>query len=222
MSNNAIRGPGVCSGMATANSMHVVCEALGMSLPGSAPVAANSEAMFDYARKSGERIVQMVWEDLKPRSILTPGAFRNAVSAVLAVSGSINCIKHLQATAVESGVDVDVFGMFNEVGTRVPVLSAVRPNGDDSIEAFDAAGGARAVMKQLEPLLDGTALTVTGKTVRENLAGVVVADDERDSPARPAVFRQTADCHFARHTRARKRSREAWLARFESQRPLQR
>ena len=177
MSNNAIRGPGVCSGMATANSMHVVCEALGMSLPGSAPVAANSEAMFDYARKSGERIVQMVWEDLKPRAILTPGAFRNAVSAVLAVSGSINCIKHLQATAVESGVDVDVFGLFNELGTRVPVLSAVRPNGDDSIEAFDAAGGARAILKQLEPLLDGSALTVTGKTVAENLAGVVVAND---------------------------------------------
>ena len=67
MSNNAIRGPGVCSGMATANSMHVVVEALGMSLPGGAPVAANSAAMFDCARRAGERIVPMVWEDLQPR-----------------------------------------------------------------------------------------------------------------------------------------------------------
>jgi dihydroxy-acid dehydratase len=178
MSNNAIRGPGVCSGMATANSMHVVVEALGMSLPGSAPVAANSDAMFDAARRSGERIVQMVWDDLKPRAILTAGAIRNAVAAVLAVSGSINCIKHLQATAVESGVDVDVFALFNELGKKVPVLSAVRPNGDDSIEAFDAAGGARAVLKQLAPLLDLDALTVSGKTLGENLAGFAVADEE--------------------------------------------
>ena len=178
MSDNAIRGPGVCSGMATANSMHVVVEALGMSLPGSAPVAANSRAMFDCARASGERIVEMVWEDLKPRTILTEGAFRNAVAAVLAVSGSINCIKHLQATAVESGLDLDVFGLFNELGAKIPVLSAVRPNGNDSIEAFEAAGGARALLKQLEASIDTSVLTVTGRTLGENLAEVRVGDEE--------------------------------------------
>jgi dihydroxy-acid dehydratase len=178
MANNAIRGPGVCSGMATANSMHVVVEALGMSLPGGAPVAANSEAMFDCARRSGARIVDLVRDDLKPRAILTPGAFRNAAAAVLAVSGSINCIKHLQAVAVESGVAIDVFALFNELGKRVPVLAAVRPNGDDSIEAFESAGGARAVLKRLEPLLDLDALTVTGRTLRDNLAGFRVRDDE--------------------------------------------
>ncbi len=178
MSDQAIRGPGVCSGMATANSMHVVCEALGMTLPGSAPVLANSPKMFDSARRSGTRIVEMVLEDLKPRDILTPAAFHNAVAAVLGVSGSINCIKHLQATAVEAGVDLDVFQMFNDLGARIPVLSAVRPNGSDSIEAFEAAGGARALMKQLEPLLKTSALTVTGHTVAENLAGVRVDDTE--------------------------------------------
>jgi dihydroxy-acid dehydratase len=178
MADNAIRGPGVCSGMATANSMHVVVEALGMSLPGSAPVAANGKAMFEFARQSGERIVGMVLEDLQPRAILTEGAFRNAVAAVLAVSGSINCIKHLQATAVEAHVDIDVFALFNELGKKIPVLSAVRPNGDDSIEAFEAAGGARALMKQLEPLLDTRVLTVTGKTLAQNLADVVVRDTE--------------------------------------------
>ena len=131
--------------------MHVVCEALGMSLPGSAPVLANSPKMFDNARRSGTRIVEMVLEDLKPRDILTPGAFHNAVAAVLSVSGSINCIKHLQATAVEAGVDLDVFQMFNDLGTRdsgtqrrAPKRSAI------TIEAFEAAGGARALMKQLE------------------------------------------------------------------------
>ena len=71
----------------------------------------------------------MVWEDLTPRQILTPGAFRNAAASVLAVSGSINCVKHLQATAVEAGVDVDLFSIFNELGEQVPVLSAVAPNG---------------------------------------------------------------------------------------------
>jgi dihydroxy-acid dehydratase len=176
MADNAIRGPGVCAGMATANSMHVACEAIGMALPGSAPVLANSPRMIDFAKRSGRRVVEMVLEDLKPRDILTPGAFRNAVAAVLSVSGSINCIKHLQATAVEAGLDLDVFALFNELGDRIPVLSAVRPNGEDTIEEFEAAGGAQAIMKQLESLLDLDALTVTGRTVRENLAHAVVHD----------------------------------------------
>ena len=178
MANNAIQGPGVCQGMATANSMHVAVEALGMALPGSAPVRANSPRMIEQARRSGERIVDMVLEDLKPRDIMTPGAFRNAAAAVLAVSGSINCIKHLQATAIESGVDVDVYGLFNELGDAVPVLSAVRPNGEDTIEMFEDAGGAPALMKQLEPVLDTSALTVTGATVADNLASAVVLDEE--------------------------------------------
>jgi dihydroxy-acid dehydratase len=178
MSDNAIKGPGVCSGMATANSMHVVCEALGMALPGSAPVAANSPAMFGFARAAGARIVEMVLEDLKPRQVMTKGAFHNAVAAVLGVSGSINCIKHLQAIAVESGLDLNVFQMFNDLGGKIPVLSAVRPNGEESIENFEAAGGCRAIMKQLEPLLDTKAMTCTGKNVGENLAGVKVANDE--------------------------------------------
>jgi dihydroxy-acid dehydratase len=177
MCDAAIGGPGVCAGMGTANSMHIVCEALGMALAGSAPVLANSPKMFELARQSGERIVQMVWEDLKPRDILTPGAFRNAAAAVLAVSGSINCIKHLQATSVEAGVDVDVFRLFNEVGEQVPVLSAVAPNGPDTIDAFEAAGGARALMKRLERFLDLDAITVTGRTVRDNIRDAVVTND---------------------------------------------
>jgi dihydroxy-acid dehydratase len=177
MCDNAIRGPGVCSGMATANSMHVAVEALGMALPGSAPVRAMSPRMIDAARRSGGRIVELVVEDLRPRQILSAGAFRNAAAAVLAVSGSINCIKHLQATAVEAGVDVDVYALFNELGGQVPVLSAVRPNGEDTIDDFEAAGGARALLKQLEPLLDTSVLTVTGRTLAEELADAAVRDE---------------------------------------------
>ncbi|ASR37408.1 dihydroxy-acid dehydratase [Prauserella marina] len=178
MADNAVRGPGVCSGMGTANSMHVVAEALGMTLPGGAPVLANSPKMVEYARESGARIVDMVLADLRPRSILTEGAFRNAVAAVLASSGSINTVKHLQASATEGELDIDVFALFEELSDTVPMLSAVRPNGDKSIEEFEAAGGARAILKRLEPLLDREALTVTGKPVGDNLAGVVPVGDE--------------------------------------------
>ena len=178
MCDHAIGGPGVCAGMGTANSMHIVCEALGMALPGSAPVLANSPKMFDFARRAGRRIVEMVFDDLKPRDILSPGSFENAAAAVLAVSGSINCIKHLQATAIEAGVDVDVFQLFNDLGEKVPVLSAVAPNGTDTIEAFEAAGGAKALLKHLEPLLDVSAMTVTGRTLGENLADAEVFDED--------------------------------------------
>jgi len=178
MCDHAITGPGVCAGMGTANSMHIVCEALGMTLPGAAPVLANSTAMFEMARQSGRRIVEMVWEDLTPRRILTAGAFRNAAASVLAVSGSINCIKHLQATAVEAGVDVDVFALFNELGERVPVLSAVAPNGTDTIDVFEAAGGARTLLKELAPLLDRDALTVTGRSIGDNINAATNANPD--------------------------------------------
>jgi dihydroxy-acid dehydratase len=176
MSREAIRSPGVCSGMGTANSMHIVCEALGMALPGSAPVAAMSPKMMADVRAAGQRIVDMVWADLKPRDILTPGAFANAVRAVLAVGGSVNCVKHLQAVATESGQTIDVYAMFENFAAEVPVIAGVRPVGEHTIEAFEAAGGARGVMKQLQPLLDTDVLTVTGRRLGEALDGFSATD----------------------------------------------
>ncbi len=170
MTEHAIMGPGVCAGMATANTMHSTVEALGMCLPGHAPVRANSPKMQANARAAARRIVEMVQEDLKPRDILTPGAFKNAVATVLAVSGSINAIKHLQATAIEAQNGVDVFALWEEM-SDVPVLSAVRPTGEVRIEQFEDAGGARAILKRLESRIDTSALTCTGKTLAENLAG---------------------------------------------------
>ncbi|MGZ3172893.1 MAG: dihydroxy-acid dehydratase domain-containing protein [Croceibacterium sp.] len=170
MAENAIMGPGVCAGMATANTMHSTVEALGMCLPGHAPVRANSPKMQANAREAARRIVEMVHEDLKPRQILTEGAFRNAIATVLAVSGSINAIKHLQATAIEAQNGLDVFKLWEEM-SDVPVLSAVRPTGEVRIEQFEDAGGARAILKRLESRIDTSALTCTGKTLGENLAG---------------------------------------------------
>ncbi|MBI2316963.1 MAG: dihydroxy-acid dehydratase [Betaproteobacteria bacterium] len=192
MSDNAVLGPGVCAGMGTANSMHVVCEALGMSLPGSAPVLANSPAMMDFVRRSGERIVHMVWEDLKPRDILTREAFENAVIAVLALSGSINCVKHLQAIAVEAGCDVDIYALFEHHAARVPLLAGIRPNGEHLIEELEAAGGARAVMKQLEPMLCGGARSVSGETVTQILRDVKVGDEEVIRPLDRPLSRRPA------------------------------
>lgn len=176
MSRCAIRSPGVCSGLGTANTMHIVCEALGMALPGSAPVAALSDKMFTDARAAGERIVQMVWDDLKPRDILQPGAFANAVKAVLSIGGSLNAVKHLQAVATEAQNGVDVYGLFERLGPDTPVLAGVRPIGDHLIEEFEAAGGCRALMKQLQPLLDNGVRTVTGRSVADNLTGYTVAN----------------------------------------------
>jgi dihydroxy-acid dehydratase len=192
MANTAIRSPGVCSGMGTANSMHIVAEALGVALPGSAPVAAMSPRMMEFVRQAGTRIVEMVEADLKPRDILTPGAFRNAVMAVLAVGGSMNTVKHLQATAVEAGLRIDIYKLFEKLAAKVPVIAGVRPVGSHSIEQFDAAGGARAVMKQLEPMLDTQARTVSGRTVAANLQDFKVLDAEVIRPASRPVAKKPA------------------------------
>jgi dihydroxy-acid dehydratase len=177
MAENAIMGPGVCAGMATANTMHSVVEALGMCLPGHAPVRGNSPKMQANAREAGRRIVAMVHEDLRPRRIMTEGAFRNAIAMVLAVSGSINAIKHLQAVAVEAGNGLDIFALWEEM-SDVPVLSAVRPTGAVRIEGFEDAGGARAVLKRLESRIDTSVTTCTGRTLAENLEGFEIPGPE--------------------------------------------
>ena len=190
MSENAVLSPGVCAGFGTANTMHLACEALGMALPGSTPVRANSEPMWRAVDRAAERIVEMVGEQLKPRDIMTPAAFANAVTTILSISGSINSVKHLQAVAAEAECDADVYRMFERLADDVPLLTAIRPNGETPIEEFEDAGGTRAIMKQLEPLLDTGAVTVTGRTIAENLAGVAVADEEVIRPPDRALGRR--------------------------------
>lgn len=187
MTENAIAGPGVCPGLGTANSMHCVCEALGMALPGSTPVLANSPKMWDAVKVAGKRIIEMVWDDLKPRDIMTPEAFANAAMVMLSVSGSINTVKHLQAVAKDTQCDVDVYGMYAEYAEKIPLLTAVRPNGDYTIEDFEAAGGAQAVLKQLEGFVFKNAKTVSGQTLGEVLRDVQVADEEIIRPVERAL-----------------------------------
>ncbi|MDF2873748.1 MAG: dihydroxy-acid dehydratase [Sporomusa sp.] len=187
MTEVAIQGPGVCPGMGTANSTHIMTEALGLALPGSTPVLANSRKMWDTVRKAGERIVQMVWDDVKPRDILTPEAFANATMLMLSGSCSINTVKHLQAIAAEAECDVDVYALFEKYADKIPLLTGVRPNGEHTIEEFEAAGGAQGMLKQLERFLLKDAKTVTGQTLGEILKDVKVADEEIIRPVERAL-----------------------------------
>jgi dihydroxy-acid dehydratase len=170
MSRCAVTGPGVCAGMGTANSMHLAAEALGMALPGTTPVLALGPAMWAAVAAAGTRIVRLVEEDIRPRSLLTSAAFSNAVTAILAVSGSVNCLKHLQAIAVEAGCDADVYRLFEELAPQVPLLADVKPNGNTQITEFEAAGGTLGLLLQLAPLLDLSARTVAGVSLGEAIA----------------------------------------------------
>jgi dihydroxy-acid dehydratase len=185
MSRCAVTGPGVCAGMGTANSMHLAAEALGMALPGTTPVLALGEKMWDAVARAGSRVVALVEEDQTPRSLLTNAAFSNAVTAILAVSGSVNCLKHLQAIAVEAGCDANVYRLFEDLAPQVPLLTDVKPNGDTQITAFDAAGGTLGLLKQLAPLLDLSAMTVGGMTLGEAVAAATVDEDVIRSVGKP-------------------------------------
>ncbi|MBA3590210.1 dihydroxy-acid dehydratase [Methylibium sp.] len=166
----AIDGPGVCAGLATANSMHCLAEALGMTLPGNGPIRADGPRLHELAAQAGARIVEMVSEDLRPRAILTPGAFRNAVRFAVATGCSVNVMRHLIATAIEAECNVDVIEEFERAADQVPLLTRIRPNGPHRIEEFEAAGGCRAVMARLGTLIDGEVRTVSGHSVAEVLA----------------------------------------------------
>lgn len=173
----AIRGPGVCAGLGTANSMHIMAEALGMTLPGAAPVRAGSAAMYDNARRSAQALGELIANETRPRSILTPAAFRNAVRVACAVGASVNCVRHLTAIAIEAGVDIDILDAFEVEGARVPLLTEVRPNGEQRIEDLEAAGGARALMARIVGVLEPAA-TVSGRTAIENVADHAPTDEE--------------------------------------------
>lgn len=176
-SQAAIRGPGVCVGLGTANSMHIAAEALGMTLSGTTPLRANGTTMWDAVHHAGRQIITLVEKDIRPRSIVTEGAVANAVSAMLAIGGSINSVKHLQAICMEAELDVDVWGMFEKLADRVPVVCSVRPNGPHLIEDLDDAGGTLGVLTQLRTLLDLDAQTVNNEPLHALLDKARSPDD---------------------------------------------
>lgn len=173
MSDVAVCGSGVCAGMGTANTMHIASEALGMALPGSTPIPANGDRVRRVARAAGRRIIELIEQQSLPRDIMTAESFRNALTTCLAVSGSLNMIRHLQAIAMEAQVDVDMYELLDDLSGRTPLVCAVRPNGPARIEHLDDAGGTAGVMKQLGELVDAGCLTVAG-TIGEAVRDVAV------------------------------------------------
>src|SRR5688572_18595418 len=170
-------GEGACGGMYTANTMASVAEAMGMSLPGSAAPPATDRRRDGYARKSGEAVVELLRQGIRARDIMTKEAFENAIAVVMAFGGSTNAVLHLLAIAHEADVDLSMDD-FARIGAKVPHLADVKPFGQFVMTDIDRVGGVPVVMKALldAGLLHGGALTVTGRTLAENLADLMPPD----------------------------------------------
>jgi dihydroxy-acid dehydratase len=170
-------GEGACGGMYTANTMASAAEALGMSLPGSAAPPATDRRRDGFARRSGEAVVELLRRGITARDILTREAFENAIAVVMAFGGSTNAVLHLLAIAHEAGVPLDLDD-FTRVGERVPHLADVKPFGQYVMTDVDRVGGVPVVMRALldAGLMHGDVLTVTGKTMAENLADIAPPD----------------------------------------------
>ena len=174
---NACPSCGSCSGMYTANSMNCLCEALGMALPGNGTIPAPLSARIRLAKHAGMQIMTLVEKNIRPRDIMTPAAFNNAETVDMALGCSTNTMLHLPAIAHEAGVTIDL-DHANAISANTPNLCHLAPAGDTFMEDLDRAGGVSAVMKELtkKNLLDTSVLTVTGKTMAENLENVVNRD----------------------------------------------
>lgn len=174
---NACPGCGSCSGMFTANSMNCLCEVLGIALPGNGTIPAVYSARTQLAKKAGMAIMDMVKKDIKPRDIINEQALRNGLACDMALGCSSNTVLHLLAIAKEAHVDIDL-NVINEVSQKTPNLCKLAPAGPDHIVDLYRAGGVQAVMKELQKkqLIDDSLMTVTGKTIKENLAKAVNLD----------------------------------------------
>ncbi|HXN33492.1 MAG TPA: L-arabinonate dehydratase, partial [Polyangiaceae bacterium] len=168
--NGIARSPGTCMTMGTAATMMSAVEALGFSLPGASSMPAVDSRSAQLASLAGRRIVDMVWEDLKPSDVLSPAAVDNAITTVLALGGSTNAVIHLIAMARRAGIDIGL-DRFDELSRRVPVLANLRPSGKYLMEDFCYAGGLPALLNVLSPLLNLDCLTITGNSLRGSIAG---------------------------------------------------
>lgn len=171
------RSPGHCMTMGTASTLTSAVEALGLTLPGAASIPAPDSRHAQMATLTGKRIVDMVWEDLKPLDILTKQSFRNAVATVVGLGGSTNSIVHLVAMAKRAGISLTI-DEFDAIARNTPVLANLRPGGKYLMEDFYYAGGLRAFLVQLGDLIDGSQKTCMGTTLGENIAGAAVYNDD--------------------------------------------
>ena len=181
--NHACPTCGSCSGMYTANSMNCLTEAIGMGLKGNGTIPAVYSARLRLAKHAGMQIMELVKQDIRPRDIMTEAAFHNAETVDMALGCSTNTMLHLPAIAHECGIELDL-DLSNAISARTPNLCHLAPAGETYMEDLEAAGGVYAVMAELDKkgLLDTSVMTVTGKTMSENLTGVANRDPETIRP----------------------------------------
>jgi dihydroxy-acid dehydratase len=171
------RSAGTCMTMGTASTMAAVTEALGLSLPGASSIPASDSSHARMATASGRRIVDMVWQDVRPCDILTETAFDNAIATLMAIGGSTNGIIHLVAMAGRAGINLPL-ERFDQISRKTPLLANVRPSGQYLMEDFFYAGALPALLRQLGPLLDPSAMTVNGKSLGDNIARAEIFNDD--------------------------------------------
>ena len=169
---------GGCTSMTTANSMCIISEALGMSLPGNSTASAVSPKLSVIAYKAGKQIMKLVSDGITARKIMTPEAIKNAIKVDMALAASSNLILHIPAIAHEAEYDLPWWKYFDEASNEIPLMSHLAPGGPYSLKDLDLAGGLSAVLNNLMPKLDGDCLTVTGKTLKENVDGAPVYDSD--------------------------------------------
>lgn len=177
MEDGIARSAGHCMTMGTASTMTAIAETLGLTLPGSSSIPAVDANHSRMATESGRRIVEMVWEDLKPSDILVEASFDNAITADMAIGGSTNAIIHVIALAGRTGIDLKL-ERFDQISQRTPMIANVRPSGEFLMEDFYYAGGLRALLKRISTLLNLNVPTVSGFTLGRNIESAHVSNDD--------------------------------------------
>ena len=175
--NSACPTCGSCAGMFTANSMNCLTEAIGMALPGNGTIPAVMASRTRLAKDAGRQIMQLVEKDIRPRQIMTQKSFENALSVDMALGCSTNTVLHLPAIAHELGIEIDMH-MINSISSRIPHLCALSPGGKNHVEDLDRAGGIQSVLNELQKTggIHEDCMTVTGKTVKDNIQNAVILD----------------------------------------------
>ena len=179
LERHACPGEGSCAGLFTANTMSTAIEALGMSLPGDASIPGADPRKVEESRRAGQTLMRLLQEDVRPRDILTRQAFENAITVAVSMGGSTNVVLHLMAMAKEAGVSLNL-NDFDRIGRNTPYIADMKPAGRYVMADLDRYGGVSLVMKRLMEagLLHGEAMTVTGKTLQENVQEVATTDDQ--------------------------------------------
>lgn len=173
---NAVPGGGACGMMGTGNTMGIITEVLGMSMPGNSTTAGRSQEMLELAYSAGRQVMQLLDDNITARRIITKESIANAIKTCMAIGGSGNTIVHVAAVAAEAEIDMELSEIYSAASFEVPLLVGIRPNGRHNMTDFANAGGIRALLNQIKGHLNTGCLTVNGKTIGENIAGCEILD----------------------------------------------